>query len=60
MTTRARMRGKSQAKASPAKTAGQGAFASNGRTIPVDAVPINRETAMNRSSSRFNKTERID
>ncbi|WP_260436149.1 hypothetical protein [Burkholderia sp. Bp9143] len=54
------MREKRQAKSSPAKPAGQGAFASNGRTIPLGEMPINRETATNRNSSRSNKIERID
>ncbi|WP_236873206.1 MULTISPECIES: hypothetical protein [Burkholderia] len=55
-----RMREKQQAKAFPAKPARQGAFASNRRTIPLGEMPINRQTATNRSSSRFNKIERID
>ncbi|TXG24666.1 hypothetical protein FU139_03945 [Burkholderia territorii] len=44
----------------PAKPALQGAFASNRRTIPLGEMPINRKTATNRISSRFNKFERID
>lgn len=44
----------------PVKPAHLGTFTSNGRTIPVGETPINRETAINRDSIRFNKTERID
>ncbi|WP_244137731.1 hypothetical protein [Burkholderia sp. BCC1644] len=54
------MRTKSTAKTRPAKPAQQGSSASNRRTIPLGEMPINRETATNRSSSRFNKIERID
>jgi hypothetical protein len=54
------MREKRQAKSFPAKPARKGAFASNRRTIPLGEMPINRKTATNRSSSRFNKIERID
>ncbi|RQS34635.1 hypothetical protein DIE03_08245 [Burkholderia sp. Bp8992] len=54
------IRTKSTAKACPAKPARQGRSASNRRTIPLGEMPINRETAINRSSSRFNKIERVD
>jgi len=58
--TAIRTREKPQAKASPAKPATHGAFAWNRRTIPFGKMPINRETAINRTPIRFNKIERID
>jgi len=43
-----------------AKPARQSVFTSNRRTIPLGEIPINRETAISRDSSRLNKIERID